>query len=97
MPKVGSVETCCSFDLVAQQILQEKAPKSFYQCFEWRATGEGLGGGEGNVYLDPLALEEGIHQFKAPFHASGLAPPPCWLQSQRWEHTLCVWPASSSQ
>jgi len=31
---------------------------------------EGEGGG--GVHLDTLALEEGIHQLQAPFHASGL-------------------------
>lgn len=46
--------------------LTGKAP-SCYQCFEWRAQGGGQ-----NVHLDTLALEQGIHQLKAPFHASGL-------------------------
>ncbi len=47
--------------------LRSKSYRKSPICFEWRAQGGGQ-----NVHLDTLALEQGIHQLKAPFHASGL-------------------------
>ena len=78
MPKTESLGTISSTVLVAQQILQKEALDAFVNALRGAGVGGvgGVGGGGGvggaNVHLDTLALEEGIHQLQAPFHASRL-------------------------
>ena len=78
MPKTESLGTISSTVLVAQQILQKEALDAFVNALNARHPCKGGGGSElrgaggAIVHLDTLALEEGIHQLQAPFHASRL-------------------------